>query len=100
MRARILAYLDPRNLVRYIFHRLDVRRVKRSVLEDLGKEYKRNPSISVGEAVNEIWGDLDVALVGAGAEYSGERVRTIRDALDSPGVSESSAGRLENYLQT
>ncbi|MBW2966175.1 hypothetical protein KY342_03660 [Candidatus Woesearchaeota archaeon] len=65
----------------------DVRRVELATGRKLVKEIKRNPGITLGEAVHEIWEDLDVALVGAPREHAEKRISVVNEAMDRIGIN-------------
>jgi ketopantoate hydroxymethyltransferase len=62
------------------------------------EEYTRNPSVTVGEVIREIWSDLDVALVGMSDRHKDARVRVMQDVLRGFRISSQTPNTVEQYL--
>lgn len=60
----------------------DVSRVVDSIKNEMGKEFRIDPDVTVGKALSEIWGDLDVALLGANDKHVSKRIRVVSTAID------------------
>lgn len=81
----------------YRFDR-EVGRVQESIKEGLGKEYRRNPEITIGAALSEVWADLDVALLGADPEHASRRVMVMNAAIDRLRLQGRSEEKVRRYL--
>ena len=77
----------------------DVRNVMKSLKEKLRREYDRDPTITVGSAVREIWEDLDVALVGADPAYCTRRTGVMQTAIEKLGLEYILGQRASKYLR-
>ncbi|NIO44143.1 MAG: hypothetical protein GTN36_01115 [Candidatus Aenigmarchaeota archaeon] len=63
----------------------DVSRVIDSIKNKMGKEYRIDASVTVGKALSEIWGNLDIALLGASKEHIAQRINVVNAAIDRLG---------------
>ncbi len=77
---------------------LDLRRVKSSIYEGIQREVRRDSSITLGEAVGNLWADLDCSLAGMGEEHQTSRVLMFRRALDGLGIDETNKTLALTYL--
>jgi hypothetical protein len=83
-------------------HQKEVALIKESLLSDFGKEYRINQDITIGGALEEIWENFDVNLIGASTEHIGERTSLMHEAIDALGFKkeEKVADIIPNkYLQ-
>jgi len=76
----------------------DVRNVMTSLREKLRTEYGKDPTITVGSAVREIWDDLDVALVGADQAHYTKRIGVMQTAIERLGLEDRTDQRVYEYL--
>jgi len=87
-----------KSLVERIGFNIDVAKVKESIKSDLGKEYRINSDVTVKEALNEIWTDLDVGLFGANFDYAKQRVKVVQTAINKLGLHDIDNQKVCDYL--
>ena len=76
----------------------DVRTVMSSIKHGLGKEYRINPNVTVGDALGYIWNELDKALSGARDEHTFQRIRVMNTAIDRLGLREIRSEKVSKIL--
>ena len=67
-----------------------------SIMLKLGKEYRIDPKVRVGRAVDNIWGDLDIAFTYGGADT--DRFEVINTSIDRLGLNEIKDQLLTHYF--
>ncbi len=87
-----------RKILGYIGEYLDQRQVMKSIYQKLHREVKRAPNITLGEAVYNLWADLDCALVGTSEKHQINRVRVFRRAPDKLNMDEANTAKALEYL--
>jgi len=87
-----------RKICRRIRDYFELREVMSSIYEEMKKEVHRDPRITLGEAVQNLWADLDVSLVFTGEEHQSKMVDRFRRALDMLGIAETDNAPALNYL--
>ena len=66
------------------------RRIMKSIKEGIWKEVRINPSVTLDEAVTNLWRDLDYKLIGASEEEATSIIGNFRRALEKLGVYDKS----------
>jgi hypothetical protein len=66
----------------------DVSKVVDSIKNKMGKEFRIDPDVTVGKALSEIWGDLDIALLGANDEHVSQRIKVMNTVIDRLDLNE------------
>jgi hypothetical protein len=65
----------------------DISKVVDSIKNKMGKEFRIDPYVTVEKALSEIWGDLDVALLGVNDEHISQRIKVMNAAIDRLGLN-------------
>lgn len=84
-------------MLKYNFEK-DVQEVVRSLRCSLEKESRRDPTITIGVALDELLDDLDLALVGANREHASQRIRVMQKAIDMLGLYSIKEQKVSEYL--
>jgi hypothetical protein len=76
----------------------DLYRVSEAIKRDLGKEYRRDPEITVGRALHEQIEDLDWKLLGAPPGHATWRINVFYDVVGKLGLDKVRKMKVKDVL--
>ena len=76
----------------------DIKKNIGSIKRNLAKEYRINPDITIENALNEIWADLDVSLIYVSNREASERIGLVKRSIDKLGLDKIKTIRVCDYL--